>query len=108
MVVRTDGSFVRREAPGHGPAWDWVVATAPAFELEGSTLGELLAWVSRETGWRVRFSEPELAGSADAIVLHGDLNGLRPDQAPFAVLPGAGLEGELDDGVLVVRRGGGR
>jgi hypothetical protein len=56
----------------------------------------------------VRFSEPELAGSADAIVLHGDLNGLRPDQAPFAVLPGAGLEGELDDGVLVVRRGGGR
>jgi ferric-dicitrate binding protein FerR (iron transport regulator) len=108
MVVRTDGSFVRREAPGHGPAWDWVVATAPAFELEGSTLSELLAWVSRETGWRVRFSEPELAGSADAIVLHGDLNGLRPDQAPFAVLPGAGLEGELDDGVLVVRRGGGR
>jgi ferric-dicitrate binding protein FerR (iron transport regulator) len=108
MVVRTDGSFARREAPGHGPAWDWVVATAPAFELEGSTLGELLAWVSRETGWRVRFSEPELAGSADAIVLHGDLNGLRPDQAPFAVLPGAGLEGELDDGVLVVRRGGGR
>lgn len=108
MVVREDGSVERRAAPGHGPAWDWVVATAPAFEIEGSTLAELLAWVSRETGWRVRFSDPELAGSAEEIVLHGTLNGLSPTQAPFAVLPGAGLEGELDDGVLVVRRGGGR
>jgi hypothetical protein len=103
MVVRPDGSIVRREAPGHGPAWDWVVATAPAFELEGSTLAELLAWVSRETGWRVRWDDPGLRESAGDIVLHGTLNGLSPAQAPFAVLPGAGLEGKLDDGDLVVR-----
>lgn len=104
MVVRANGSVERRDAPGHGPAWDWVVATAPAFELEGSTLAELLAWVSRETGWRVRWSDPGLRASAGDIVLHGTSNGLSPAQAPFAILPGAGLEGELDDGVLVVRR----
>lgn len=108
MVVRADGSVVRREAPGYGPAWDWVVATASAFELEGSTLAELLAWVTRETGWRVRWDDPGLRDSAEDIVLHGTLNGLSPAQAPFAVLPGAGLEGEVDAGVLVVRRGAAR
>jgi hypothetical protein len=80
------------------------MAAAPGFEVEGRTLGELLAWVARETGWRVRFAEPELAAAADEIVLHGDFGDLRPDQAAFAVLPGAGLEGVLADGVLVVRQ----
>lgn len=108
MVVRPDGTVERRAVPVHGAAWSWVVAAAPAFDLEGRTLGELLAWVSRETGWRVRFDDPELQDSADGIVLHGTLGGLRPDQAPFAVLPGAGLEGELEDGILVVRRGAGQ
>lgn len=108
MVVRSDGTVERRAVPVHGAAWDWVVAAAPAFELEGSTLDELLAWVSRETGWRVRFDDPELEASAEDVVLHGTLGGLRPDQAPFAVLPGAGLEGELEGGVLVIRRGAGR
>ena len=35
-----------------------------------------------------------LAAAAEGITLHGSLGDLRPDQAPFAVLPGAGLDGE--------------
>lgn len=104
LVVRGGRRVERRRIAVHGSAWDWVMAASPAFEVEGRTLGELLAWVARETGWRVRFVEPGLAAAADEIVLHGDFGDLRPDQAAFAVLPGAGLEGELADGVLVVRR----
>lgn len=104
IVVRGDGVMERRQAPEYGPAWNWVTATAPRFELEGRTLAQLLEWVSRETGWAVRYDDPGLAAAADDVVLHGSLGDLRPDQAPFAVLPGAGLEGELDEGTLVVRR----
>lgn len=104
IVVRGDGVMERRRASGYGPAWNWVTATAPRFELEGRTLAQLLEWVSRETGWVVRYEDPGLAAAADDVVLHGSLGDLRPDQAPFAVLPGAGLEGEFDEGTLVVRR----
>ena len=105
LVLRRDGRVERREAAGHGPAWEWVMAAAPRFELEGRSVAELVAWVSRETGWRVLYEDPELAAAAEGIVLHGSLGELRPDQAPFALLPSAGLEGELRGGVLVVQRG---
>jgi hypothetical protein len=81
-----------------------VLEAAAGFEIEGQTLQDLLDWVARETGWQVRFADAELAASAKEIVLHGGIGNLRPDQAPFAVLPGAGLEGELSRGVLTIRR----
>lgn len=104
LLVRKAGVVERRAVLPYGEAWSWVLAAAPRFELEGRSLDELLDWVSRETGWSVRFEDEELAEAADGITLHGSLGALRPDQAPFAVLPGAGLDGSLDEGTLTVRR----
>jgi ferric-dicitrate binding protein FerR (iron transport regulator) len=104
LVLRRDGRTERREAASHGPGWEWVLAASPGFDVEGRSLRELLDWVAGETGWRIVFADEGLADSADGIVLHGSLGGLRPDQAPFALLPGAGLSGELEDGTLIVRR----
>lgn len=104
LTVPRHGATERRAVPPHGPVWDWVLAAAPPFVIEGESLAALLGWVARETGWQVRYAEPSLAAAAEDVVLHGDLGGLRPDQAPFAVLPGAGFAGEVAEGVLVVRR----
>jgi len=104
LVLHGDGTVERRSAPAWGDDWSWVLAAAPRFDLEGRALTELLDWVARETGWSVRFEDERLATSAEEITLHGSLGDLRPDQAPFAVLPGAGLEGELDGGTLIIRR----
>ena len=90
----------------YGPGWEWVLAAAAGFEVEGRSLEEFLAWVSHETGWQVRFEDPALAASARPIVLHGAIGNLPPDQAPFAVLPGAGLEGKLEGKTLVIRSRG--
>jgi hypothetical protein len=104
LVLRRDGKLEQREIAPYGSDWDWVMAASPGFDIEGRSLREFLDWVSRETGWRVVLADEELADSAETIVLHGSLGRLRPDQAPFAVLPGAGLDGELENGRLVVRR----
>jgi len=104
LVLHQDGTVERRQTSAWGDDWEWVLAAAPAFELEGRTLAELLGWVSRETGWNMRYEDEGLASSAEEITLHGSLGALRPDQAPFAVLPGAGLEGTLDGDTLTVRR----
>lgn len=101
LVLRDDG-VERREIPAHGDPWSWVVAAAPPFS--GRTLADLLGWVEDEAGWRVRYESPELAAAARKIVLYGGVGDLRADEAALAVLPGAGLDGELDDGVLTVRR----
>jgi ferric-dicitrate binding protein FerR (iron transport regulator) len=104
LTLHRDGTVESRGVATHGAEWDWVLRAAPGFDIEGRNLREFLDWVSRETGWRVLFADSGLADSAAKIVLHGGIGDLRPDRAPFAVLPGAGLSGKLEDGTLVIRR----
>jgi ferric-dicitrate binding protein FerR (iron transport regulator) len=104
LILRRDGTSERREAAPYGPEWDWVVKAAPGFDIEGRTLREFLDWVARETGWRIVLADAGLEDSAAQTVLHGSIGKLPPDQAPFAVLPGAGLEGKIENGALIVRR----
>lgn len=98
LVVDAEGSPQRRPIDPYGPGWEWVLEAAAGYPIEGRTLGDFLDWVSRETGRRVRWTDQALEASAREIVLRGGIGDLRPDQAALAVLPGAGLEGELVDG----------
>lgn len=111
LTVGPGGAAERRSIDPWGTGWEWVLAASPGFDLEGRTLGELLDWVARETGWEVELAEPAHAEAWRRIVLHGSVGApgseaARPDRMIFTVLPGAGLEGELVDGKLVVREAG--
>jgi len=104
LAIRGDGRPSRRAIASHAREWDWVASIAPSFELDGSTLGEFLGWVSRETGREIRFADPELAATAPALVLGGALAELSPEQALLAVLPTCGLEHRLEDEAFVLVR----
>lgn len=104
LVAGAAGGVESRALPVLGPEWDWVLAIAPEFRIEGRTLGEYLDWLSRETGWRVQFADPSIARNAPTIILHGSVAGLRPDETPPAVLPTCGLRHRLSDSTLVIER----
>lgn len=102
LAVTTEGNIERSPLSSTDPVWRWILAAAPGFAIEGRTLGEFLDWVENETGWSVEFSPPETADRSVAIELHGTIEGLPPDQAVDAVLPGCGLDYDLTDGVLSI------
>ncbi len=104
LRVPLEGSPELSDVPAYGPEWSWVLAAAAGLEIEGRPLRELLSWVSRETGWSIRYANAALAESAPEILLHGTLGTSRSNQAPFALLPSAGLEGRLEGDVLVISR----
>ena len=104
LVAGAAGGVESRALPVLGPEWDWVLAIAPEFRIEGRTLGEYLDWLSRETGWRVQFADPSIDREAPTIVLHGSVAGLRPDETPPAVLPTCGLRHRLSGSTLVIER----
>ena len=89
-----------------GAGLETALGESPRFEVEGRTLGEVLRWACRESGWRLRFAEPEVERAVETIRVRGGIGALPADQAPFAILPGAGLDAELAEGVLTVRRPG--
>lgn len=104
LRLHRDGTTERQPIELYGPEWDWIRSAAPAPEIENRTLSAFLEWLARETGWRVRFEDPELAASAATIRLHGTIEGLNPAEAAEVVLSGAGLQHRLEAGTVVVSR----
>jgi len=104
VLITTTGTTETASLATAGPDWDWVEGIAPAFDLEGRTLGAYLDWLARETGWTVRFADPAMAARAREETLHGSIEGLRPDETPAAVLPTCGLRHALTGGTLVLER----
>jgi len=101
LTVR-DGNVVRRPAAVYGPEWDWVLQTAPRLDIEGVKVRDFLAWVARETGWRIEFADPQAAALASSTVLHGSIEHLTPAEAPRVVLASCGLAHRVTDGRMVV------
>jgi hypothetical protein len=109
--VRASGTTVLQMSAAD-PAWDWTLAIAPAFELEGSSLSEFLVWLGAETGWEIHFVAAELEDVARSTVLHGDLGALDPRRTPGNVFPLTDLDYVLEESLeenggvrrLIVRR----
>jgi ferric-dicitrate binding protein FerR (iron transport regulator) len=104
LTAGARGGLSRTAVPPNSPDWDWVLEIAPPFHSEGKTLGDLLAWVCRETGWQVRFADITTEPERASIVLHGSVEGMRPDEASEAFLPTCGLTSHLEGNVLVIKR----
>jgi hypothetical protein len=104
LTVDVGRQVVRRSVPAAGHEWDWTMAIAPSFALEGRRLPEFLRWAVRETGWRLEFASPQIEESMRDVVLHGSVGGLAPEQALATVLPTCGLAFRIQDRTLHVDR----
>jgi hypothetical protein len=104
LRVDSSGAVETGTVAPRGADWDWVLAIAPPFDLEGHSLREYLDWLSRETGWSVAYAEPSIALSAPTVILHGTTSGLRPDETAAAVLPACGLRHRLEGATLIIER----
>lgn len=103
LRVQRDGAVERGTIDPHGAAWQWVLDAAPRLGIERLPLAAFLEWVSRETGWEIRYAPPELAVSAGTITVTG-IEGLAPDEAVRVALPASGLEYRLEDGILLIEQ----
>jgi hypothetical protein len=88
----------------HGAEWDWVLSTAPEFDIGGRRVDEFLSWAARETGLTVVFSTPETEAEAGRAVLSGSVSGLglSPQEALAAVLPTVNLRSTQRGDQLVI------
>ena len=94
--------FERGAFPVQGQAWSWTQAIAPAFAIEGRPLRAFLEWYARETRYLVDTSKVPPTVLGEAMLIHGTVEGLTPDEALRAVLPTCGLSPRLVGQTLIV------
>jgi len=102
ITVGSDGRIERAAVNIYGPDWAWTGEVAPAPSIEGMPLGRFLAWAARETGRELAYDSSQTEMEAAAIVLHGSIQGLAPEQALHAVVGTTRLGAAVEGGRIVV------
>jgi ferric-dicitrate binding protein FerR (iron transport regulator) len=66
----------RRSLKSFGADWEWSANIAPPLDIENRPLSEFLAWMIREHGWQLRYTDETLQQRTHEIRLHGSLEQL--------------------------------
>jgi hypothetical protein len=88
----------------YGGEWAWTTEVAPAFAIEGRTLGSYLQHLAGEQGWTIHYVDAAVAEAASRTILHGSIEGLSAEDALAVVLGTSGLEYGVRSGELHVSR----
>ena len=102
LVAASDGQVTRQSVPTYGRDWQWTVALAPEFAVEGRSLSDYLEWISRELGRTVVFADARARAHAQRTILHGPVRSPATLDALAEILSSTSLMYELDDGVIRV------
>jgi ferric-dicitrate binding protein FerR (iron transport regulator) len=96
------GGVTQHSIAKSGAEWDWVVRAAPPIHLDGRTLAEVVASVTRDEGVKAVWFD-ETARSAAPMRLHGDVP-LTPEEALDTALVASGLTSRTDGDRLIIKR----
>jgi ferric-dicitrate binding protein FerR (iron transport regulator) len=96
------GGVTQHSIARNGAEWDWVVRAAPPIHLDGRTLREVVASVTRDEGVTPVWSD-SVSRNAASMRLHGDVP-LTPEEALDTALVASGLTSRTDGDRLIIAR----
>jgi len=96
------GGVTQHSIAKSGAEWDWVVRAAPPIHLDGRTLSEVVASVTREEGLTPTWAD-SASRNAASMRLHGDVP-LTPEEALATALVASGLTSRTDGDRLIIAR----
>jgi ferric-dicitrate binding protein FerR (iron transport regulator) len=85
----------------YGEVWDWVEQTAPGVNVDGRSVDEFLAMVSRETGLQIAYESAAAEELAHKGVLKGNVDMEPRDELAFR-MSGEDLGYRIDGGTIYV------
>jgi ferric-dicitrate binding protein FerR (iron transport regulator) len=96
------GGVTEHSIARSGADWEWVVRAAPPIHLDGRTLSEVVASVTRDEGVKAVWFD-ETSRNAASMRLHGDVP-LTPEEALDTALVASGLTSRTDGDRLIIKR----
>jgi ferric-dicitrate binding protein FerR (iron transport regulator) len=106
LVIDDMGGVARSTIAPVSDVWAWAESLAPLPDIDGRPAAQLISWVARETGRRLRYESPAIEVRAATVILHGDIRHLPPLAALEAMLATTDLEYVLDGDTIEIRARG--
>lgn len=103
IMIDDFGGVMRGAIDPVSDAWAWAEAVAPLPDIDGRPATQLISWVARETGRRLRYESPVVEERAASVILHGNIRHLPPLAALEAMLATTDLEYVLVDDTMEIR-----
>jgi ferric-dicitrate binding protein FerR (iron transport regulator) len=103
VVIDDFGGVERGPIAPSSDAWAWAEALAPLPDMDGRPAAQLIDWVARETGRRLRYESPAVRERAATVILHGNVRHLAPLAALEAMLATTDLKYVLDGDTMEIR-----
>jgi ferric-dicitrate binding protein FerR (iron transport regulator) len=97
------GGVLRGAIDPVSDAWAWAEVIAPVPDVDGRPATQLISWVARETGRRLRYESPAVEERAASVILHGNIHHLPPLAALEAMLATTDLEYVLEGDTMEIR-----
>lgn len=94
--------FERTDGAAYGPSWAWVADVAPNLDPQERRLEQVLMWVCRELGYRLRYADTRTKQAVDQVMLDGSLEGLSPEQTLEVLRNITTFRYQQNDGELIL------
>lgn len=104
VQLNGDGLVQRSDLSMNDALWQWADTLAQPFALENRSIAEFLQWVSRETGYELRYKSKEVQQAAALTLLHGGPTTQAPLQALQTVLAATDFQVNMQGGQLFIEQ----
>jgi ferric-dicitrate binding protein FerR (iron transport regulator) len=102
VFIDGNRNVTRRTIATTGRDWAWTESLAPEIEIENRPLKTFLEWFSRETGRKLVLTDESVRKQAEAIRMHGNVQGFTAIEALSAVMSATTLSFDLPEGMIRV------
>lgn len=88
----------------YGDDWQWAEKAAPAVSFDGRSAYEFIAWVARESGFEVHFTDAAVERHAHDTKMNVGTVRHEPQAALRLLLQTADLDSKIENGRIVIRK----
>jgi len=104
LLLQPDTAFVVSPISINDRSWDWAVALAPTFDIDGKPLLDFLKWAARELGKELVFANDETRMAAMRTILNGSVEDFSLDDAIQSALTTTNFQYRIDEFQIVISR----